>query len=84
MFRAALTLAGRRTFNLGLIGFARFQGLSGSQNYPAMVARFHTARGLATLRYESRDDLGPGGRLSVEGFAEPAARPPAGSRRARS
>ncbi|MES1210048.1 MAG: TonB-dependent receptor, partial [Pseudomonadota bacterium] len=68
VLRAALTLAGRRTLNLGLVGFARAQGLPGSQNYPTMLARFHTARGLGTLRYESRDDLGPGGRLSVQGF----------------
>ena len=68
VLRAALTLTGRRTLNLGLIGFARAQGLPGSQNYPTVLARFHTARGLATLRYESRDDLGPGGRLSVQGF----------------
>ncbi|HSS40490.1 MAG TPA: hypothetical protein VLT58_17120, partial [Polyangia bacterium] len=66
--RAALTLSGRRTLNLGLIGFLRAQGLPGSQNYPTVLARFHTARGLAALRYESRDDLGPGGRLSVQGF----------------
>ncbi len=69
VFRAALTLVGRRTLNLGLVGFARAQGLPGSQNYPTVLARFHTARALATLRYDSRDDLGPGGRLSVQGFA---------------
>jgi len=66
--RAALTMSGRRTLNLGLVGFARAQGLPGAQNYSTMQARFHTARGLGTLRYESRDDLGPGGRLSVQGF----------------
>ena len=82
VFRAALTLTGRRTLNLGLLGFARAQGLPGSQQtIPTVLARFHTARGLATLRYESRDDLGPGGRLSVQAFVEPPARPAAGSRR---
>ena len=68
LFRAALTLTGRRTLSLGLLGFARMQGLTGNFQYPTMFARFHTARGVGYLRYESRDDLGPGGRLSVEGF----------------
>jgi outer membrane receptor protein involved in Fe transport len=69
VLRAGLTLAGRRTLTLGLIGFARAQGLPGPTNNLALHARFHTARGLATLRYDSRDDLGPGGRLSAEAFA---------------
>jgi iron complex outermembrane receptor protein len=69
VFRAALTLAGRRTLGLGLIAFGRDEGLAGRGAFPTMTARFGTARGLATLRYESRDDLGPGGRLSVAAFA---------------
>ena len=68
VLRATLALEGRRTLGLGLIGFAREEGLPGPTNYPAFNARFHTARGLGTLRYESRDDLGPGGRLSAEAF----------------
>ncbi len=68
VFRATLTLVGRRTLGLGLVGFARAQGLPGPTDYPALYARFHTARGLGYLRYESRDDLGPGGRLSAEAF----------------
>jgi outer membrane cobalamin receptor len=69
VFRAILALDGRRTLGLGLIAFAREQGLAGSLTLPALHARFHTARGLGYLRYESRDDLGPGGRLSAEAFA---------------
>jgi iron complex outermembrane receptor protein len=68
VFRATLTLSGRRTLGFGAVGFARAQGLPGPLNAPILHARFHTARGLGTLRYESRDDLGPGGRLSAEAF----------------
>ncbi|HZL21110.1 MAG TPA: TonB-dependent receptor [Polyangia bacterium] len=68
VLRAGLTLTGRRTLTLGLIGFARAQGLPGPTNNLALHARFHTVRGLGTLRYDSRDDLGPGGRLSAEAF----------------
>jgi iron complex outermembrane receptor protein len=68
VIRAALTLTGRRTLTLGLVGFARQQGLPGPTNLPTTYTRFHTQRGLGTLRYESRDDLGPGGRLSVVAF----------------
>ncbi len=68
--RAALTLTGRRTLSVGAVGFARTQGLTRPIVYtPTMFARFHTARGLGYARYESRDDLGPGGRLSAEAFA---------------
>ena len=69
VLRAALTLAGRRTLGLGVIGFAREQGLSGLGAAPTVAARFRTTRGLSYLRYESRDDLGPGGRLSSELYA---------------
>jgi outer membrane cobalamin receptor len=68
--RAALTLTGRRTLSVGAIGFARTQGLTREVVYtPTMFARFHTARALGYARYESRDDLGPGGRLSADAFA---------------
>jgi len=68
VLRATLALEGRRTLGLGLIGFARAEGLPGPTNALAFYARFHTARGLGILRYESRDDLGPGGRLSADAF----------------
>jgi len=74
VFRAALPLEGRRTLSLGVIGFGRAQGLPGptsalgAPGAVALHARFHTARSLVTLSYESRDDLGPGGRLSAEAF----------------
>lgn len=68
VLRATLALEGRRTIGLGLIGFARAEGLPGPTNDLAFYAGFHTARGLGILRYESRDDLSPGGRLSAEAF----------------
>lgn len=68
VFRATLPLEGRRTLGLGLIGFARAEGLPGPTTDLAFHTRFHTGRGLGTLRYESRDNLGPGGHLSAEAF----------------
>ena len=70
VLRLALTLNGRRTLSLGAIGFGREQGLPGPvpPPYVPATARFHSARGLGYLRYESRDDLGPGGRLSAQAF----------------
>ena len=68
VLRLALTLNGRRTLSLGAIGFGREQGLPGPLNNLSATARFHSGRGLGYLRYESRDDLGPGGRLSAQAF----------------
>ncbi len=68
VLRLALTLTGRRTLSLGAIGFGREQGLPGPLNNLSATARFHSGRGLTYLRYESRDDLGPGGRLSAQVF----------------
>ena len=48
---------------MGLIGFARDHGLSGPAITQATAAHFQTLRGLAYVTYDSRDDLGPGGRL---------------------
>jgi outer membrane cobalamin receptor len=69
VMRAALPLAGRRTLNLGTIGFARDEGLAGVGRFPTMNARFQTARGLGYLRYESRDDLGGSGRVTAQVYA---------------
>jgi outer membrane receptor protein involved in Fe transport len=68
VLRLALTLNGRRTLSLGAIGFGREQGLPGPLENESTTARFHSGRGLGYLRYESRDDLGPGGRLSAQAF----------------
>ena len=68
VLRAALTLEGRRVLSLGLLGFGRDQGLPGLDFIPTLYARFRALRGLAYARYESRDDLGPGGRLAAQLF----------------
>ncbi len=68
VLRLAVTLNGRRTLSLGAIGFGREQGLPGPLDNTSTTARYHSARGLGYLRYESRDDLGPGGRLSAQAF----------------
>ncbi len=54
---------------LGLVGFGRNQGLVSTGGNPTVHSRFRTARAVASLRYESRDNLGPGGRLSAGVFA---------------
>jgi len=68
VLRLAITLNGRRTLSVGAIGFGREQGLPGPLDNTSTTARYHSARGLGYLRYESRDDLGPGGRLSAQAF----------------
>jgi len=67
--RAALSLAGRRELRLGLIGLVRDQGLPALDVYRATAARGKTARALAHLDYESRDDLGASSRLRAIAFA---------------
>jgi vitamin B12 transporter len=67
-FRAAVDLAGRRTLSLGVVAFGRDQGLPGPNLAQTRFVRFATARALTYLRYESRDDLGPGGRLDAQLF----------------
>ncbi len=69
VLRAALDLPGRRSLNLGGIGFGREQGLTGRGANPTVWARFATSRGLGYLRYQSRDDLGPGGELTAQVYA---------------
>jgi iron complex outermembrane receptor protein len=67
--RAAVDLPGRRTLSLGLIGFGRDQGLQGQHFIPTVFARFSTARAIGYLRYDSREDLGEGGRVGAQLFA---------------
>jgi iron complex outermembrane receptor protein len=67
--RVATDLLGRRTLSFGVIAFGRDQGLPGSSCVQTQFVRFATARALAYLRYEDRDSLGDGGRLSAQLFA---------------
>ena len=66
--RAAVTLPGRRALGLALLGFGREQGLPGRGAAPTTSARFKTLRTLGYLRYQSQDDLGPGGHLDAQLF----------------
>ena len=57
------------TLSLGVIAFARDQGLPGPRpRADALRALRDGARRSRTLRYESRDDLGAGGRLHAQLF----------------
>jgi outer membrane cobalamin receptor len=67
-FRAAIDLRGRRQLGLGLIAFAREHGLPGPGTLAPSQAEFNTARGIAYASYDSRDDLGAGGRLHAQLF----------------
>jgi iron complex outermembrane receptor protein len=67
--RAAVDLPGRRSVNVGVIAFGRDQGLPGQHCVSSQAVRFATGRGVAYARYESRDDLGEGGRLGAQLFA---------------
>jgi outer membrane receptor protein involved in Fe transport len=66
VLRAAVDLPGRRALSLGALAFARDQGIPSPGSADD---RFRMARGLGYLRYESRDDLGAGGRLTAQVFA---------------
>jgi iron complex outermembrane receptor protein len=68
VLRATLDLPGRRGLGLGLIGIARDQGLPGPVPLVTKRSHFQTTRGIAYLAYDSRDDLGPGGRLHAQLF----------------
>lgn len=63
ILRAVAPLGGRRELTASLLGFSRRQGLPGEGSDQTMLASLVTRRALASLAYESRDDLGPGGRL---------------------
>jgi outer membrane cobalamin receptor len=67
--RVAIDLPGRRQLGLGFIAFARDHGLPGKGISPTTDTRFQTARGIAYTNYDSRDDLGAGGRLHAQLFA---------------
>lgn len=67
--RAAIDLRGRRQLGLGLVAFAREHGLPGAGIGKPAQAQFNAARGIAYASYDSRDDLGAGGRLHAQLFA---------------
>ncbi|HVR64261.1 MAG TPA: TonB-dependent receptor, partial [Polyangia bacterium] len=66
--RAALALAPTRELQLSLSGLGRRQGLAGFGTHLDPEARLTTLRGIASLTYTGRDDLGPAGRLQVQAY----------------
>src|SRR6185436_7462950 len=66
--RAAVPLAGRRQLLATLSFFGRDKGLAPYGSYEAQGASLGTRRFLGSVRYDSRDDLGPGGRLRVTAY----------------
>jgi|GEM_PF-644403 len=66
--RATLSLPGRRELRLGWLAIGRAQGLP-TRNIFRSDARAASARGLAHLAYESRDDLGNSSRLRAQVYA---------------
>lgn len=57
--RGYLTLPGDRELSMLALGFARDQGLPGYPKFATMQSRLTTDRGVASLAYQSRDELGP-------------------------
>ncbi|HEX4417597.1 MAG TPA: TonB-dependent receptor [Kofleriaceae bacterium] len=57
--RGYLTLPGDRELSVIALGFARDQGLPGYPRFATTRSRLTTERGVATLAYQSRDELGP-------------------------
>ncbi|HEX2660551.1 MAG TPA: TonB-dependent receptor [Polyangia bacterium] len=68
VLRATLALPGRRELRFGWLAIWRDQGLP-ARNIFRSDARAASARGLAHLDYESRDDLGASGRLRAQIYA---------------
>jgi iron complex outermembrane receptor protein len=64
--RAAVDLPGRRTLSLSTALTGQRQGLPGFSIYRTKDVSLATARGLASLSYDGREDLGPGGRLHAQ------------------
>ncbi len=56
--RGFVALPGKRELSLMALGVGRGQGLAGYPRYPTMRSHLRTRRGVATLAYESRRELG--------------------------
>jgi outer membrane cobalamin receptor len=69
VFRATLPLPGRRELRAGFLAVARDQGRPVEDNFQSKEARLMATRAVAHLAYESRDDVGDGGRLRALVYA---------------
>ena len=66
--RVGATLPGRRELTLSALGLDRAEGLPGINNRRSLTASLAILRGIGSLAYDSRDDLGPGGRVRVAAY----------------
>ncbi|RKH54623.1 TonB-dependent receptor [Corallococcus llansteffanensis] len=66
LVRGVLTLSRRREVRASLSLFARNQGVPGLGIYDTRESDLSTLRLLGSASYESREDLGPGGRLRAQ------------------
>ncbi|MBC7976911.1 MAG: TonB-dependent receptor, partial [Myxococcales bacterium] len=64
--RGAVALGARRELSLVALGFDRDQGLAGYPRYATTRSTLRTRRGVASVAYESRDDLGVHSRLRAQ------------------
>ncbi|HEX3765175.1 MAG TPA: TonB-dependent receptor [Kofleriaceae bacterium] len=64
--RGYLTLPGGRELSVLALGFARDQGLPGYPKFATTQSRLATERGVASLAYQSRDELGPTSALRAQ------------------
>jgi vitamin B12 transporter len=64
--RAYATLPGDRELSLIVLGFDRDQGLPGYPRYATMRSSLHTQRGVASVGYRSRGDLGARSQLRAQ------------------
>jgi iron complex outermembrane receptor protein len=64
--RAYATLPGDRELSLVALGFDRDQGLAGYPRYATTRSALRTRRGIASVSYRSRDELGAGSQLRAQ------------------
>jgi iron complex outermembrane receptor protein len=69
VLRAVVDLPGRRSLRASLLGFGQGQGVAGSTLNRVVGARDAVARGVGSLSYESREELGASSRLALVGYA---------------
>jgi iron complex outermembrane receptor protein len=68
LVRAAVPLGGRRQLAASLSYFQREEGVAAYAIFQSHQASLGSRRFLASMAYDSREDLGPGGRLRVVAY----------------
>jgi len=64
--RGYVTLPGDRELSLIALGFARDQGLAGYPRYPTTRTELRTRRGVGSIAYHARDELGAHSELRAQ------------------